>query len=100
MPKHDPVLNPDNPVDRRTLLKELDEQIRPVNCVLVLAGMYVSYSHWIQKEIEVSQKYGKPIIGIRPWGGERTPSTVTEAAAEIVGWNTDSIISAIRRQSI
>ena len=100
VPKHDPVLDPDDPTDRKTLLKELDEQIRPVNCVLILAGMYVSYSFWIQKEIEIAQTYGKPIIGIKPWGSERVPSAVTEAADEIVGWNTDSIVSAIRSQSI
>lgn len=100
VPEHDPVLDPDDANDRKKLLAELDQQIKPVNCVLVLAGMYVVYSYWIQKEIDIAVAYGKPIIGIAPRGQERTPQAVQAAAKAIVGWNTESIVSAIRAYSI
>jgi len=79
---------------------ELRQQIRPVECVLVLSGIYVSYSSWIQFEIDYAKSLIKPIIGIKPWGSERTPSAVSDAANTIVGWNTSSITQAIRNFSL
>lgn len=72
VPQHDPVLNPDDPSDEKTLFIELEQQIKPVNCVLILCGMYVTYSKWIQKEIEIALSYKKPIIGIKPWGKKKS----------------------------
>lgn len=100
VPEHDPVLDPDDPDDQETLIEELEDQIKPVNCVLILSGMYVSHSFWIQKEIEISIDYGKPIIGIKPWGSKKVPKAVSDAAKEIVGWNTSSIVAAIRKHSL
>lgn len=100
VPEHDPVLDPDDPNDQTTLTEELRGQIRPVNCVLIISGMYVSYSYWIQKEIDISLEYNKPIIGIKPWGNEKVPTAVSNVAKEIVGWNTSSIVSAIRKYSL
>ena len=42
----------------------------------------------------------KPIIGVRPWGQQRTPAQVAEAAATMVGWNTDSIVAAVRAHAL
>ena len=99
-PEHDPAIDPDTWVGRRTLLRELANQIRPASCVLILSGLYVSYSYWIQREIDLAIDFGKPIIGVRPWGSERIPSAVWGAADEIVGWRTQSIVDAIRRHSL
>jgi len=90
VPIHDPVPEAD-------LKEQLRQQIRPVEVVIVLAGMYVAYSKWIQFEIDFASLLSKPILGIKPWGSERVPTEVTLASNEIVGWNTDSIISAVRR---
>ena len=98
--RHDPVVDPNDDVGRRKLVKELDEQIRPVNCVIVISGMYVTYSDWIQIEIDIAKQYKKPIIGVKPRGQERTPQTVQDVADEMVGWNTDSLVSAIRRHAL
>lgn len=82
------------------LKEELQDQIRPTQCVLVLGGVYVSYSSWIQYEINYAKSLGKPIIGIKPWSSQRTPQAVSQAANILVGWNTDSIIGAIRDYAI
>ncbi|MCK6565117.1 MAG: TIR domain-containing protein [Dehalococcoidia bacterium] len=84
----------------RTLGAQLDGQVRPVNAVIILAGMYVNHRDWIQKEIDLAQGYRKPIIGLYPWGQERAPVQVTQVAVEMVRWNTDSIISAIRTHAL
>jgi len=99
-PKHDPAIDPDSEAGKIKLIQELRNQIRPVNCVIILSGMYVAYSYWIQKEINIAVEYNKPIIGVRPWGAQRVPTAVQQVANEIVGWNTDSIVNAIRRHSL
>lgn len=76
-------------------------QIKHASVVLVLAGMYASSAHsrWIQKEIRFANELDKNIIGVRPWGNKRVPSEVRNNAVEVVGWNTNSIVDAIRRHS-
>jgi hypothetical protein len=100
VPKHDPAIDPNSDSGHLTLTRALDTQIRPVNIVLVMAGMYSNYRYWIQKEIEIAQGYEKPIIGLVPWGQERTPTNIQEAAIEMIGWNTTSIVNAIRSYAI
>jgi len=96
VPEHDPLGTKSD----KDLEEKLGEQIRQVNCFVILAGMYVNYRTWIQKELEIANQYQKPVVGIIPWGQERIPKEVQEAAKEMVGWNTDSIVVAIRRWSI
>jgi hypothetical protein len=62
--------------------------------------MYVAYSEWIDYEIDTALDLGKPIIGVRPWGQERTPSKVTDNADVVVGWNSSSVIQAVRDYSL
>ena len=95
VPEHDPLCGG----NKDKLKEELKKQIRPVEVVLILAGMYVAYSDWIQFEIDFSGIIEKPIIGIKPWGSDKVPQSVQDAAVEIVGWNTDSIVNAIRKHT-
>ena len=92
----DPINDADNDTQLR---REILNQMRPCHVVLILAGVYATYSKWINIEIALAKEgftSSKPIIAIRPWGAERTSATVSAAADRIVGWNTDSIVSAIR----
>jgi MTH538 TIR-like domain (DUF1863) len=85
------------PKSYRYLVRQLDASISRADCLLVLAGMYVAHRGWIQSEIEAAQEFRKPIIAVQPRGNERFPEAVTHAAVVTVGWNTASIVSAIRR---
>ncbi len=93
VPKNDPIHT--NGTDKQ-LYDSIDAQIRGVNCVLILAGVYCSYSKWINKEIEIAKKYGKPIIAIEPWASERTSFVVKNNAHRIVKWQGVSIVNAIK----
>lgn len=79
------------------LREKLRHQIGPTQVVIVIAGMYFNHSGWIQYEIDYALYCGKPIIGVRPRGAERTPQAVVDAATEMVNWSTVSIVDAIRR---
>lgn len=95
VPEHDPLIDPNSSSGNTKLKNELRDQIEPASIVLVLAGMYVSYSDWIDFEIDTAVNSNKYIIGIEPWGQERLPSKVSNNADIIVGWNKNSVINAI-----
>lgn len=74
----------------------LTNQMKPAQGIIVLAGMYAAHSDWIDYEIDEAIRMGKTIIGVRPWGQERMPVKIQNAAHTIVSWNSASIISAVR----
>src|SRR5437868_1789681 len=94
VPEHDPIANV------AELKYHLHKQMRPAHVFIILSGMYVAHSDWIQYEINFARWTGRPIIGIRPWGSSMVPVAVQNAAVEIVGWNSDSIVTAIRRRAL
>ena len=83
----------------KQLSNAIHNKMNPCGIVIVLAGVYASYSKWIDKEIKIAKSSfskPKPIIAIEPWGSSKTSQVVKGAADQIVGWNTNSIVSAIR----
>lgn len=93
VPKDDPIHNASN----QSLLKEaIRRQMQPASCVIILAGVYATYSKWINIEIELAKSMNKKIIAVEYWGAEKTSRIVKENADIIVGWNSHSIIKAIR----
>lgn len=100
IPKDDPVHNARNVTE---LYEAIKRQMKPCHIVLILAGVYATYSKWIKREIKIANdefSYPKPILAIRPWGSRAISQVVSDNANDIVGWNTESIVSAIRELSI
>jgi hypothetical protein len=92
VPKYDPLH-----CSSSELSEQIRQQIRPVEVPIILMGMYAAYSDWIQFEVDYCLSLGKPILGVRPWGSERVPASVSSSASATVGWNTDSIVQAVRQ---
>ncbi len=96
VPKDDPIHNANND---KQLYDAIKNQMSSASVVLILAGVYATYSKWINKEIDIA-KNGfstvKPIIAIEPWGSEKTSQVVKNNADRIVKWQSSSIISAIK----
>ena len=100
VPRDDPIHNAPN---SRELYEAIKRQMAPCHVVLILSGVYATYSTWIKKEIRIAKtefQYPKPIIAIKPRAQTNISRIVAENADEIVGWNTDSIVDAIRRHSL
>ncbi len=93
----------DNPIHNARTVGRLREAIRtkmrPCGVILILAGVYATYSKWINQEIELAQLGKKPVIAILPRGSEKTSVPVKQAASKIVRWNSNSIVTAIRTVS-
>ncbi len=98
VPKDDPIHNADNDEE---LYQAIKNQIKPVQCVVILAGVYSSYSKWINKEIKISKEdFDKPIVAVEPWGSQKTSQVVKDKADAIVKWQSSSIVSKIREVSL
>ena len=93
VPKNDPIHNAGTDAQLKAAIRN---QMQHASCVLILAGVYSTYSKWINIEIDLADEMGKRIIAIEPWGSERTSIIVKKNANQIVRWNSSSIISAIR----
>ena len=60
VPKDDPIHHAYNDYQ---LMAAIKAQMQPASCVLILAGVYATYSKWINFEIALAQSMKKKIIG-------------------------------------
>ena len=96
VPRDDPIHNAPT---AKALREAIRQQMAPSGVVLILAGVYATYSKWIDEEIALAKKgfaTPKSIVAIRPRGSVKTSATVKSAADRIVAWNKNSIVAAIR----
>jgi len=83
--------------------EELEQAIlrkmRTVHVLVVMAGVYATYSRWINFELDIAKNgftHPKPVLAVAPWGQVNLSSRVKKEADHIVGWKTESIIKGIR----
>ena len=96
VPKDDPIHNA--PTSDK-LYNAIKDQMSYASIVLILAGVYATYSKWIQNEIRIAKSgfdTPKKILAIETWGSERTSQLVKESSDKIVGWNGQSIADAVK----
>lgn len=93
VPKDDPIHNATNDSQLKAAIRN---QMKHASCVLVLAGVYSTYSKLINIELELAVEMKKKIIAIEPWGAERTSYIVKLYADEIVKWQGTSVVKAIK----
>lgn len=94
VPKDDPIHNAKND---KELYEAIVRQMSPASVIIILAGVYASYSKWIQKEIEIAKSKNKKIIAIEYWGAEKTSKIVKENADIIIKWQSSSLEKAINQ---
>ena len=100
VPKDDPVHT--NGTDKELKIA-ITNKMSGCHIVLIMAGKYATYSKWIKKEIDIAKNdftNSKPIIGIKPWSNKQVSSVVSENVDKMVGWNTDTIVQAIKDYSL
>ncbi|MDA3808677.1 MAG: TIR domain-containing protein [Thiomicrorhabdus sp.] len=93
VPLNDPIHT--NGTDKQ-LREAIDAKVKGTSCVIILAGVYSTYSKWINKEIEIAKNYNKPIIAIEPWDSKKTSKVVKDNANRIVKWQGSSLVKAIQ----
>lgn len=96
VPQNDPIHNARYDWQ---LYEAIRNKVQPCHIVIILAGVYSTYSKWIDKEIQIATKgfqNKKPILAIAPRGAIRISRIVRENADKTVRWSVESVISGIR----
>ncbi len=91
---------PDEPINSENaeyIKRRLKEKIKNSDIILGIAGVYASYSDWMEWELDTAIANEIPIVGVIPRGQLRISTVVSSRAKEVVGWNTESIVNAIRK---
>ena len=88
-----------NSMNTYYIRQRISERIAASDIVLGIAGIYASSSEWMKWALDKAIEKGVPIIGVIPRGQERISAIVNDRADEIVHWNTESIVSAIRKHA-
>jgi hypothetical protein len=83
-------------ISDKTDKKQIQEQMKDVDVVIILSGLYSKNKNLIEQEIDMARKLEKPIVIIRPYGMENVPGRIEDAASEVVGWNTSCIVDSVR----
>lgn len=82
--------------DHDRLVRMLARRIQKCDAVLLLAGMYSSYSYWIDVEASLARHFNKPILAIAPHGQQRLSAVATDASPyEPIRWRGESVRNAI-----
>lgn len=98
IPKDDPLIihARTNVLYKKQLKEKIKDQMKYASVVIILAGVYASFSDSIDMEIEIAKELGKSIIAVQPFASEKTSKRVKDNANKIVAWNTASLVSAIK----
>ena len=99
LPWYDPALDPRTDQGRKIVRWNLEAQIIPVHAVLFLAGVWSEPGthKWLDFELEMSQKHGKPILAVPAWGETTVPTEIRAHARAVVDWDAAAIFAAIEQ---
>ena len=81
------------------LQERIRQQIRPAQVALILAPTYQSRSDWVEFEIKCAKAKSKPIIAVKGPEDDDLPPRLVQVADEIVAWDGDEIVAAIRKHA-
>jgi hypothetical protein len=98
LPWYDPALDPRTPEGGRVVCRHLETQIIPCDAVLLLSGVYeqTGCRKWVDMEIEMARRLGKPIIAIPVIGATAPTADVRALADTAVGWDAAAIMATTR----
>lgn len=87
-----------NQVSDNTIKRLLRMKMRWASQVIVVIGKETHSRPWVNWEIQIAQKLGKPIVGVYENGLKdkvEIPTNLDKYASSIVGWRPNSIIAAL-----
>ena len=94
-----PAVDPQAEIVGPAVMKAFEDQMRPVHCVVIIAGMYAQHRDWIRSEMRVAKQLDKHMIAVRGWGARWTPPEVAREVDEVTAWDWQWVTTAIARWS-
>ncbi len=99
LPWYDPALDPRTEKGAVIVRAGLESQIVAVHGVILLASVLEEPGtrKWLDFEIEVSRKRGKPIMALPTWGKTEVAPAVRDLADVVVSWDAAEILETLAR---
>jgi len=94
------LLDPVDSTNRDYVRTKIKEEMTGASVTVVLIGKNCAESDWVADEIRWSQEKGNGLLGVLLDDGCRVPDALTEAGAEVVGWDPDAFEAAIERAAM
>ena len=91
-----PVTGGDGTAARRTALVD---GLKNAECVVCSAGTWERYQDWARYAVERARELELPLVAIEHFGPRDMDIRLKGFADEVVGWDSRSIVDAIRRQA-
>lgn len=97
VPWHDPAMEAYTEVGGRFIREWLESQIVPVCGVILLNSVYETKSSrkWVELEIEMARRHGKPVIAVPTHGQREVLPEVEQLCDRVSQWDCDEIIAAL-----
>ena len=95
VPPHESI----NSTNASYIKYKIRQRLEESDVVIGMAGVYGSYSEWMQWEMDKAKELGLNVIGVIPRGQEHISKEVCNRSVIDVRWNADSIVEAIREYS-
>jgi hypothetical protein len=86
----------DGTAARRTLISEA---LKHAECVVCPAGTWDRFNDWARFTVESARSLDIPVVAIEHFGPKNMDVRLKGHAAEVVGWDSRSIVDAIRREA-
>jgi hypothetical protein len=81
---------------RRTLI---GEALKNAECVVCPAGTWERFNEWARYTLDVARSLDLPVVAIEHFGPKNMDLYLKGYASETVGWDSRSIVDAIRREA-
>lgn len=86
----------DGTAARRTLITE---SLKNAECVLCSAGTWERFNDWARFTVEKARELDLPVVALEHFGPRDMDIRLKGHAEEVVGWDSRSIVDAVRRQA-
>jgi len=81
---------------RRSLI---GDALKDAECVVCTAGTWERFNDWARYTVETARRLDLPVVVIEHFGPKDMDVRLKGFAAETVGWDSRSIVDAIRREA-
>jgi|SRR6056297_665851 len=81
---------------RRSLISDA---LKEAECVVCAAGTWERFNDWARYTVEAARRLDLPVVVIEHFGPKDMDVRLKGFAAETVGWDSRSIVDAIRREA-
>jgi len=81
---------------RRSLISDA---LKEAECVVCAAGSWERFNDWARYTVEAARRLDLPVVVIEHFGPKDMDVRLKGFAAETVGWDSRSIVDAIRREA-